>query len=508
MKNKKLGIIIGIIAFIIAFAAALLVFLPKNEDALPKDFTYEEMTITLTEKFEKSVDDPKYSVSYTDTFVMVMVLREGFELMEGFENYTLAEYGQVIISNSGQDTELLEDEAGTYFEYTTNPDGNDYHYVYYLYKSQKAFYMIGFATVDAVKDDYRDDILKYARSVRFEGNSADLTPEATTVVCDKHTYGEWETVKEPDCGNEGEKKRACTVCGSEETKSIPKEGEHTFMLGGKCKICKAAMDSGFKFTLSSDGKGYAFSYSGDAKKVKVPEAFNGKPVTGIREYGFMHNNTLEEVILPDSITSIGASAFNGCSNLKKINVPKSLTSIGNYSFSGCYKLSSFEIPETVTRIELGTFANCEKLKVKLHNKLTYIGKEAFNSCNISSLTIPANVSFIGEHAFAYCDIITLTIEEGTKLTEIGEGVFAHNEDIKSFVVPEGIRTIGKEAFSFNGLTSVTLPKSLETIGYRAFYYGENDITVKYSGSEADWQKVSVDSLFVKATANVTYVFAE
>ena len=52
MKNKKLGIIIGIIAFIIAFAAALLVFLPKNEDALPKDFTYEEMIAWLKVQVE------------------------------------------------------------------------------------------------------------------------------------------------------------------------------------------------------------------------------------------------------------------------------------------------------------------------------------------------------------------------------------------------------------------------------------------------------------------------
>ncbi len=130
---------------------------------------------------------------------------------------------------------------------------------------------------------------------------------------------------------------------------------------------------------------YAF-YSTNITNVTIPDS-----VTSIGSSAFDGCNSLTSVTIPDSVTSIGVSAFYGCSSLTSVTIPNSVTSIGVFAFDGCSSLTSVTIPDSVTSIGDEAFRGCSSLtSVTIGNSVTSIGYRAFNGCN--SL---ANINFNG-----------------------------------------------------------------------------------------------------------------
>ena len=94
------------------------------------------------------------------------------------------------------------------------------------------------------------------------------------------------------------------------------------------------------------------------------------------------NQNIESYIIPDSVTSIGDSAFWGCSSLSDIVIPDGVTSIGDSAFWGCSSLSSIVIPESVTSIGDGAFSDCSSLfNIVIPNSVTSIGSDTFAGCS-------------------------------------------------------------------------------------------------------------------------------
>ena len=85
-------------------------------------------------------------------------------------------------------------------------------------------------------------------------------------------------------------------------------------------------------------------------------------VTSIGSSAFYGCSSLTSVTFPESLTSIGSNAFNGCSSLNSVTFPESLTSIGNNAFGRCSSLESVVIPASVTEIGVRAFADCGNLK--------------------------------------------------------------------------------------------------------------------------------------------------
>ena len=110
----------------------------------------------------------------------------------------------------------------------------------------------------------------------------------------------------------------------------------------------------------------------------------------------------------NGVTSIGSSAFYGCSSLKTIHLPSTVASIGTKAFYGCSSLTTLEIPESVTTINSQVFEGCSSLaSIDILSMVESIGDYAFRGCNsLNSIEIPSSVRNIGSGAFSGCSGLT------------------------------------------------------------------------------------------------------
>ena len=214
-----------------------------------------------------------------------------------------------------------------------------------------------------------------------------------------------------------------------------------------------------------------------------------------------------------SVTSIGGSAFYGCSGLTSVTIPNSVTSIGEDAFQNCIGMSSVTIPNSVTSIGSGAFSGCSGLtSVTIGSSVTSIGYYAFSGC--SSLTsITLNANDIVSKTYTSYDINLGTIF-GSQVKEyvlgddvkgIGDWAFYKCSGLTSVTIGNSVTSIGSSAFSgCSGLTSVTIPNSVTSISGSAFsgtawYNNQPDglvyagmIAYKYKGTMATGTKITLE----------------
>ncbi len=190
----------------------------------------------------------------------------------------------------------------------------------------------------------------------------------------------------------------------------------------------------------------------------ITELIIPNSVTSIGDYVFSGCKSLTSVTIPNSVTSIGDYVFSGCESLISVTIPDSVTSIGDYVFSGCTSLTSVTIPEGVTSINSYTFYNCSSLtSITIPNGVTSIGTWAFQYCrSLTSITIPGSVTRIEIVAFSYCSTNTelggtYTILATTPPT-IQSSTFS-NAKINKIIVPKGTLTAYKSATNWSALAN-------------------------------------------------------
>ena len=164
---------------------------------------------------------------------------------------------------------------------------------------------------------------------------------------------------------------------------------------------------------------------------------------------FLNGEEIRDLVIPNSVTSIGNDAFSGCSGLTSVTIPHSVTNIGNDAFISCSGLTSVTIPNSVKRIGYSAFENCSGLtSVTIPNSVTYIAGGVFSGCSgLTSVTIPNSVTEIRDWAFFGCSGLT-SVTIPNSVTYIGEGVFYGCSGLTSVTIGNGINSIGGRAFAY------------------------------------------------------------
>ena len=185
---------------------------------------------------------------------------------------------------------------------------------------------------------------------------------------------------------------------------------------------------------------------------------------------YLNGEEVKDLVIPNSVTSIGSYAFYNFDALTSVTIGNSVTSIGSYAFYKCSGLTSVTIGNSVKSIGSSAFYGCSGLtSVTIGNSVTSIGYGAFEGCSgLTSVTIPNSVTSIGEQAFDGCSGLT-SVTIGNSVTSIGDYAFYKCSGLTSVTIPNSVTSIGSYAFEgCSSLTSVTIPNSVTSIEYGAF----------------------------------------
>ena len=291
-----------------------------------------------------------------------------------------------------------------------------------------------------------------------------------------HTWGLWNAINDTKC------EHVCDCC-------VTETQFHNFV-DGQCSNCNYHKGTeGLEYTLkySNSQEYYTLSNIGTMtdSRIIIPAFINGLPVKEISD-GVFENSNITSILIPDSVITIGQSAFKNSSSLRYITLGKNITKIEGQAFYGCNNLSlvyyngnienwcniafsnssanpfcfashlyinneevkNLVIPNTVTKInnyafynlisletvkilnsvlEIGDYAfyNCSKvINVEFDSNLLHIGERAFQYCKMPNLIIPDTVVSIDDYAFYNC-IKLLYVTIGNSVSRIGNNIFGN-----------------------------------------------------------------------------------
>ena len=372
-----------------------------------------------------------------------------------------------------------------------------------------------------------------------------------------HSYGEWQTIKEPTCTEEGKKERICSRCSHSETETLPviahtydgyiknseyhwqkcavcqneSEREPHNFVDGVCSVCNYDSRYSWELDFTLTGDYYTVTGIGDCtdKEIKISESYEGKPVKAIAANAFWGKTDITSLNIPKSITSIGDNAFQNCTGLEEISIENKDIELGAGAFLGCEKITWASLPAfVVSEIAVTNLKILVVIDGELENDVLSDAK------NLVSLTVPDITTTLGAVCGANTDVLeSLTLAE---TTEIAENAFKNFTALKEINLPEGINSIGADAFlntayyndssnwvfnvlylnsyllkantqinghypinndttviadaafsSCSGLTNVYIPDSVTIIGSSAFEgcSGLISITIPFLGEKAD-----------------------
>lgn len=269
--------------------------------------------------------------------------------------------------------------------------------------------------------------------------------------------------------------------------------------------------------------------------ITIPNTISNKQVDSIADLAFKDKTKIVNLIVSDSVTSIGYSAFAGCSSLESITIPCAVrkgpfyypfgdmfsqssydggvaTTQYYYNYNGLTQGSiTYYIPSSLKSVTVtgdilyGAFYNCTGLtSITINDGVTSIGDDAFRNCTgLTSITIPDSVTSIGLQVFWGCIGLT-SVTIGGGVTNIGTYAFRECTGLTSITIPNSVASIGYSAFSgCRGLTSVTIGKGVTSIGDYAFQNCIGLTNINFNGTKVQWNAISKGANWDSNTGNYT-----
>jgi hypothetical protein len=293
---------------------------------------------------------------------------------------------------------------------------------------------------------------------------------------------------------------------------------------------------------------FIFGADKDSQDVKVPPSLKTVVITNdkrLERDAFAYCKWIENITLPQNLTYIGPTAFYYCSALGNVTIPSGVEEIRELAFLFCERITSFHIPKSVkkignvalrtggelisltvetgnavyhsegnciietasntlvvgsnngvipdyvTRIGDGAFSNCLNLSsIDIPDGVTYIGEDAFSNCaRLTTLILPDSLTTIRDHSFSGSGLVEIVIPDS--VTRIPDSAFFSCMELRSITIPEGVATIGSEAFfQCVELVELTIPSTVTRLGADLFELCHELKTIRYAGTEAQWNAIS------------------
>ena len=244
-----------------------------------------------------------------------------------------------------------------------------------------------------------------------------------------------------------------------------------WLVGSPNEADVTAVLEGDTLTITGTGDMADFGYGNYPWTGKtVKNLVVGSGITSFPQGAFSSSGALESVSLSEGLKTIGAGCFAGCTSLHSITLPDSLETLGNAAFTQT-GLTEITIPDNVTSVGSGIFSSCRSLQsVTVGSKVPTIDSSWFNgSFNVSTFIIKDGESGRKIQGAAFSgksNLSTLVIGEG--VTEIGDGAFHSCSGITTLSLPDSLEKIGANAFISTSIETIVIPDNVTEIGNSAF----------------------------------------
>ena len=239
----------------------------------------------------------------------------------------------------------------------------------------------------------------------------------------------------------------------------------------------------FQYKIEDDNSCTITDYDGMASSLSIPSAINGHTVKQIDTGALSDNGIITSVTIPNGVTTIGFSAFNGCIKLERIKFSSNLDTVCENAFNNTKWFNN----QPNGLVYVGKVAYKYKGDMPRNTKITVksdtvsISESAFKDCaNLTAILIPSSVKHIDKYAFYNCQGLTkLNFNDG--IERIENDAFGSCEKLTSVNFSETLKSIGAFAFvECKKLSEITIPQSVTSVGEYAFSGCENLASVTVS----------------------------
>lgn len=252
---------------------------------------------------------------------------------------------------------------------------------------------------------------------------------------------------------------------------------------------------------------YAFEDCSALEQIQIPET-----VTTIGDDAFSGTG-LKNLSLPSSVENLGDSVF-WASDLQSVTLPSNLQTIPSFMFWACQNLQSVQIPDSVQTIENYAFCSSGLRSITIPSSVRSVGTDAFRTCaNLESVTFEGSDTELSESVFYGCKKLT-SVTLPSRMTEVPNFLLQGCESLSSISLPANITSIGNRAFqdcislkqislpesvqtirawAFNGCSSIEkvyIPAAVQSIDETAFYMCPKLTDIYFGGTKAQWESVT------------------